>query len=225
MIVISGTDPRLTDNRLTPDAVQAVAFPTSRIGRRGFDEEHVRAFCGHVERELARLLDERSSLTDEVARLRRRVLGGDEAGPGHGREDTPIEAARILSTAQRTADRYVADAQEYSRQLADDARRRRDEILAEATSHATMMLEKAHGEASRAAEAALAGPATGPDGRELEGELAYLRTFSDTYRGHLQAYLDALARGAREGQPARQAAAAPPCLAYHLHPQPQPPTG
>jgi len=30
--------------RLTPDEVQSASFPLSRLGRRGYDEEHVRAF-------------------------------------------------------------------------------------------------------------------------------------------------------------------------------------
>jgi len=147
-----------TDRRLTPDTVQAVTFPSARLGRRGLDEEHVRAFCGQVERELVRLFNERTSLTDEVQRLRRRVLGlsGDESGSGYRPDDAHVQAVRILSNAQQTADRYVAEAQEYSRQMAEDARRRRDEILAEAKSHAALMLEEARGEASRAAEAALA---------------------------------------------------------------------
>ncbi len=40
------------DERLTPDRVQSVSFPPDRLGRRGLDEDHVRAFCAHVEREL-----------------------------------------------------------------------------------------------------------------------------------------------------------------------------
>ena len=88
MPVITGTD------RLTPDAVQAVTFPSARLGRRGLDEDHVRAFCGQVERELVRLFNERTSLTDEVQRLRqagarpvrrrrrRRVQAGRRARPG-----------------------------------------------------------------------------------------------------------------------------------------------
>ena len=62
------------------------------------------------------------------------------------------------------------------------------------------MLEEAHGEASLAAEAALAGPGAAPElgSRELEAELAYLRTFSDVYRAHLQAYLDKLLRNVEE---------------------------
>src|SRR5262249_36614874 len=92
-------------------------------------------------------------------------------------------------------------------------------------SHAALMLEEAHGEASRAAEAALAAPVTqvSADRREVEAELAYLRTFSDVYRTHLHASLDALLRNVEEwaraektplgaGDPARRGRrrAAPP---------------
>ena len=221
-----------TDNRLTPDAVQAVTFPSARLGRRGLDEEHVRAFCGQVERELVRLFNERTALTDEVQRLRRRVLGlsGDDAEAGYRQDDAHVQAVRILSKAQQTADNYVADAQEYSRQLAQDARRRRDEILTEARKHAAVMLEEAHSEASSAAEAALVAPAAQPDAdrRELEAELAYLRTFSDVYRTHLHAYLDALVRNVEEWERAEKnslaaARGSQPRLPHH--PQPPPPTG
>lgn len=221
-----------TDNRLTPDAVQAVTFPSARLGRRGLDEEHVRAFCGQVERELVKLFNERTALADEVQRLRRRVLGlsGDDAEAGYRQDDAHVQAVRILSKAQQTADNFVADAQDYSRQLAQDARRRRDEILTEARKHAAVMLEEAHTEASSAAEAALVAPATQPDAdrRELEAELAYLRTFSDVYRTHLHAYLDALLRNVEEWERAEKTSLAAtrgslPRLPHH--PQPPPPTG
>jgi DivIVA domain-containing protein len=221
-----------TDNRLTPDAVQAVTFPSARLGRRGLDEEHVRAFCGQVERELVRLFNERTALSDEVQRLRRRVLGlsGDDAEAGYRQDDAHVQAVRILSKAQQTADNYVADAQEYSRQLAQDARRRRDEILTEARKHAAVMLEEAHSEASSAAEAALVAPAVQPeaDRRELEAELAYLRTFSDVYRTHLHAYLDALVRNVEEWERAEKnslAAARGSLPRLPHHPQPPSPTG
>ena len=227
MTVISGVE-----HRLTPDAIQAVTFPSARIGRRGLNEEHVRAFCGQVERELIRLFNERTSLADEVQRLRRRVLGlsGDESGSGYRPDDAHVQAVRILSNAQQTADRYVADAQEYSRQLAEDARRRRGEIMAEAKSHAALMLEEAHGEASRAAKAALAVPVTqaSADRREVQAELAYLRTFSNVYRKHLHAYLDALLRNVEEWERAEKTSLAavvaePPRLPRY--PQPPAPTG
>ena len=63
------------DERLTPDVVQAISFRSARLGRRGFDEEHVRAFCRQVEAELVVLRSERSLLQEEVGRLRRRILG------------------------------------------------------------------------------------------------------------------------------------------------------
>ncbi len=221
-----------TDNRLTTDAVQAVAFPSARLGRRGLDEEHVRAFCGQVERELVRLFNERTALADEVQRLRRRVLGlsGGDAEAGYRQDDAHVQAVRILSKAQQTADNYVADAQEYSKQLAQDARRRRDEILTEARKHAAVMLEEAHVEASHAAEAALAAPMTKPDAdrRELDAELAYLRTFTEVYRAHLHAYLDALLRNVEEWERAETASLAIastslPRLPHY--PQSAPPTG
>ena len=227
MTVISGMD-----RRLTPDAVQSVTFPSARLGRRGLDEEHVRAFCGQVERELVRLFNERTSLTDEVQRLRRRVLGlsGDESGSGYRPDDAHVQAVRILSNARQTADRYVADAEKYSRQLAEDARRRRDEILAEPTSHSALMLEEARGEARRAAEAALAAPVTqaSADRREVDAELAYLRTFSNVYRKHLHAYLDALLRNVEEWERAEKtslAAVIAELARLPHYPQPPAPTG
>ena len=134
--------------RLTPDDVQSVSFPLSRLGRRGYDEEHVRAFLQEVEREIVTLLNEKVSLWNEVERLRRRIIAGmksgnDGGGVLFGREDAHVHAVRILSNAQLTADRYVADAQAYSHRLTEEARSRRDEILTEAQQHADMVLEEA----------------------------------------------------------------------------------
>jgi DivIVA domain-containing protein len=120
--------------RLTPDAVRAASFRSARLGRRGLDPDDVREFCGRVEDELVMLVRERTALQEEVSRLRHRVLGAsDDAGSVTFRdEDAHARAVRILSRAQQTAQRYVADAEEYSRRLAQDARQRREEILAEA---------------------------------------------------------------------------------------------
>jgi DivIVA domain-containing protein len=135
------------DNRLTPDAIQAVAFPPARIGRRGLDEDHVRAFCGLVQRELVRLLSERASLAAEVERLRCRALEPRGRAPGNPSQlaDEHVRAVRILSEAQQIAQSYVADAQEYSKRLTADAQRRSDEMLQEAHSRATVIIEKAYG--------------------------------------------------------------------------------
>jgi cell division septum initiation protein DivIVA len=191
------------DERLTPDLVQSITFPTARLGRRGFDEERAREFCAQVEREPVMLLNEKAGLWEEVERLRRRIIGDEGAViPGYRPEDAHLQAVRVLSKAQQTADKYVADAQQYSRQLAEDARRRRDEVLAEARANAERVLSGAHIQASQAATMAVAGAGEEPPGSpgrsEAQAELAYLRTFSDVYRTHLRAYLEALLRNVEE---------------------------
>jgi len=188
----------VADGRLTPDAIRSYNFPSARFGRRGLEEGHVWEFCRLAEREVVRLLNERTSLADEVQRLRQRVL----AGPGSGvrPEDAHVEAVAILSRAQQAADRYVADAQDYCRQLTDDATRLGEEILAEARSRAALVLEEAHGQPGLAAGAGPDGSTAqeGPERGDLEAQLAYLRTFSDVYRAHLHAYLDKLLRNVEE---------------------------
>lgn len=193
------------DKRLTPDDVQAVTFPLSRLGRRGFDEESVRMFLQDVERELVTLLNEKVSLWNEVERLRRRIIAGMKQGDTvmFGREDAHVHAVRILSSAQLTADRYVADAQAYSHRLTEEARSRRDEILTEAQDHADMVLEEASSRAKQAAIATLsAPPAEGEhleaDRSALKAEVAYLRTFGEVYRAHLRAYTEGMLRSIAE---------------------------
>jgi len=189
--------------RLTPDEVQAATFPLSRLGRRGYDEEHVREFLREVERELVTLLNEKVSLWNEVERLRKRIINGMKQGDGvlFGREDAHVHAVRILSNAQLTADRYVADAQAYSHKLTEEARTRRDEILLEAQQHADMVLEEAQSRARQAALATLnapAGQSLETDRSALNAELAYLRTFGEVYRTHLRAYTEGMLRSIAE---------------------------
>jgi DivIVA domain-containing protein len=190
--------------RLTPEDLQAVTFPLSRLGRRGYDEDHVRTFLQDVERELVTLLNEKVSLWNEVERLRKRIMGMKSSGDGvlFGREDAHIHAVRILSSAQLTADRYVADAQAYSHRLTEEARTRRDEILSEAQQHADMVLEEASSRAREAALATLNAPPVPPqmeaDRSALKAELAYLRTFGEVYRTHLRAYTEGMLRSIAE---------------------------
>ena len=189
--------------RLTPDEVQAATFPLSRLGRRGYDEEHVREFLREVERELVTLLNEKVSLWNEVERLRRRIIKGMKHGDEvlFGREDAHVHAVRILSNAQLTADRYVADAQAYSHRLTEEARTRRDEILNEAQQHAELVLAEATSQASQAAIASLNAPAAPQieaSRSALKAEIAYLRTFGEVYRTHLRAYTEGMLRSIEE---------------------------
>lgn len=189
-------------NRLTPEELQAVTFPMSRLGRRGFEEEPVQRFLSLVYAELVRLVNERASLWQEVQRLRKRILAGEAGGDPHGvlfgEADAHVHAVRILSTAQVTADRYVADAQAYSSRVTEEARLRRDDIMREAQQHSDMILQDAHARAREAAVSALnvaAPPQTDRERRAAQAELAYLRTYGDVYRAHMRAYTEGVLRG------------------------------
>jgi DivIVA domain-containing protein len=193
------------ENRLTPEELQTVSFPMSRIGRRGFEEDSVREFLGAVHAEFMRLVNERASLWQEVQRLRRRIIAGSPEGDPQavlfGEQDAHIHAVRILSTAQVTADRYVADAQAYSSRVTEEARVRRDDIMREAQQYSDMILEEAHARARDAAVTALnttPAPQTERERSAAQAELAYLRTYSDVYRSHLRAYTEGVLRGIEE---------------------------
>jgi cell division septum initiation protein DivIVA len=190
---------------LTPERVRLAAFTPARLGRRGLDESEVRSFCEWVSDGLRQLLNDNSMLQAEVLRLRGRLLDG-EGNHGVQPEDAHVQAVHVLSMAQQTADRYVADAQEYSRELAGDARMRRDEIVREAKVRASMILEQAHTSASEAAGAVRAtrDPVPAAERQELQAEIAYLRTFSDVCRTHLRAYMESLTRSIEEWERAER---------------------
>jgi len=192
-------------NRLTPEEVRTATFPMSRMGRRGFEEDAVREFLVLVHDEFLRLVNERASLWQEVQRLRKRIIAGKAEGESQsvlfGEADAHVHAVRILSTAQTTADRYVADAQAYSSRVTEEARIRRDEIMREAQQYSDLILEEAHERAREAAVTALNAPAVPQTEQEklaAQAELAYLRTYGDVYRAHLRAYTEGVLRGIEE---------------------------
>ena len=198
--------------RLSPEDLQTMTFPVSRLGRRGYEEEPVRAFLRVVHGEFTRLVSERTSLWQEVQRLRRRILSGEDPDDPRavlfGEQDAHVHAVQILSTAQATADRYVADAQAYSSRVTEEARRRRDDILAQAQQHSAMILDDAHARAREAAVTALEHPPppqTGHQRQAAAAELAYLRTYTDVYRSHLRAYTEGILRGIEEWERKEQA--------------------
>jgi DivIVA domain-containing protein len=192
-------------NRMTPEELLTVTFPMSRLGRRGYEEDSVREFLRTVHDEFVRLANDRTSLWQEVERLRRRIIAGSSDGDPKavlfGEADAHIHAVRILSTAQVTADRYVADAKAYSGRLTEEARLRRDEIMQEAQQYSDMLLEDAHARAREAAVSALNAappPQSDHERQAAQAELAYLRTFGDVYRAHLRAYTEGVLRGIEE---------------------------
>jgi DivIVA domain-containing protein len=180
------------DGRLTPDQVHSMIFPHGKLGRRGYDEEHVRAFCAQVEQELTQLLSERASLFQQVNRLRWQLRGDGNGDPGHDPETARLQAIEIMSLAQKTADHLLSEANEYVRQIATGAKQRRNQMLDEAKAKVAQMLEQAQAEASNAAAAHISDTASADDPGKTRDELAYLRVYSEVYRTHLQAYLEAL---------------------------------
>ncbi len=172
---------REDEPRLTAAGVEAVSFPRTPWGRRGYDEAAVNGFLDQVQAELVMLANEKTGLADEVMRLRRRFIARD--GDGEWLADTGeahAMAVAIVSEAQVTADRYVADAQQYSARLTQDASERREAMLAEAE----QTLADARAQARRAASAAMEAPvpeqAAGPL-RAARASDAYARAFNRVY--------------------------------------------
>jgi DivIVA domain-containing protein len=208
-VVIPGSE-----GRLTPEQIRSVTFPPARFGRRGLDEVHVRAFCAQVEEEIVTLLNERASLYQQAEQLRQRFRDPVDGEPAYMSGIAHLQAVQVLVNAQKTAERFVGEAQQYCRELAENARQRRDQLLAEARLNAAKMMERADNEARLAvAEAAARTPAAtaaGASGREqenLQEEIAYLRMYSEVYRTHLRTYLEALLRNVDEWARAEQSPA------------------
>ena len=213
--------------RMSPDELETVVFPTSRLGRRGYEEGPVREFLTGVHAEFVRLLNERTSLWQEVQRLRRRIIAGqadgDEDSVLFGAEDAHVHAVRILSTAQVTAEKYVADARDYSSRLTKETRHRRDEIMTQARQHSDRIMQEAQAQAREAAVSALNGsdqPHSEKEWHAAQAELAYLRTYSGVYRAHLKAYTEGILRGIEEWERKETASLAD---AAQREPNPVPP--
>ena len=168
------------ESRLTPDKLQNVTFPATRLGRRGYEEEPVNQFMRQVHGEFVRLVTERASLWQDVQQLRRRMLGAE---PGEGDE----KAARLDEGDDRAARTGEAA-----------ARVQVVQILREAQGRSSFILEDAHEKARGAAVTALNStlpPQTDSERRATKAELAYLRTYSRVYREHLRAYTEGVLRG------------------------------
>jgi DivIVA domain-containing protein len=167
-------------NRLTPDKLQNVTFPMTRVGRRGYEEEPVDRFLRQVHAELVQLVNERASLWQDVQQLRRRMLGSD-TGESDGNAARPDDGDE---RAERTGEAA--------------ARVQVVQILREAQERSSFILEDAHEKARDAAVDALNSslPAqTDSERRATKAELAYLRTYSRVYREHLRAYTEGVLRG------------------------------
>jgi DivIVA domain-containing protein len=172
---------------LTPADLQNVRFTRASMMRPGYVESEVDRVLSRVAEELGRLYAEKAALRDQVRSLQAQVEG--VVIP----EAPSEQAVRILSSAQQTADNYVAEAEEFSRQITHDARVEYEEMTREARETAGAILQAAQ---EAAAKIGPASSATADDGgrtvEELQEQIAYLRTFGQSVRVQLRSYLEAL---------------------------------
>jgi DivIVA domain-containing protein len=180
--------------RLAPADVQGVRFSSGTMLHPGYSHAEVDRFLARTAQEMARLYAEKAELRDQVHALSAQVEQGAV------QEAPSDQAVRLLSTAQQTADDYVAEAEDFSRQMAADARARHEEQLRHARETAGAIIQAAQEAAARmvaegggpvdavSAEALPAAAST----QELEEQVAYLKAFAQACRAQLRAYLEAL---------------------------------
>src|SRR4051795_3773993 len=175
---------------LSPNDLHNVQFSRGSMLHPGYNEEEVDRFLNRVAQELARQHAEKAEMRDRLRALEARVQDAP----------TPVapsdQAVRLLATAQQTADSYVAEAEDFSRQMTADARARYEEALRHARESAGAIIQAAHEQADRMISSS-AEPAGEPAVRsatteELEEQVAYLKAFAQACRTQLRAYLEAL---------------------------------
>jgi len=160
----------------------------------GYNEVEVDRFLNRVGQEIARLHAEKAELRDHVHALQDRVEQAELATVPQPPSD---QAVRLLATAQQTADAYVAEAEDFSRQMTADARARYEEQLKHARETAGSIIQAAHEAAARMVDgeprpAVETAPTRSATTEELQEQVAYLKAFAQACRTQLRAYLEAL---------------------------------
>ena len=180
--------PGRAQRRLNPADVRGTRLPRATMLRPGYSDVDVDRFLVRLADELARLHAEKAELRDRVGVLQEQVAGAV------AQEAPSDQAVRILAVAQQTADSYVAEAEDFSRQLTADARAQYEEQLRLARENAGAIIHAAQETAARmtAGGRPRAADASEPDTEELEEQVAYLRAFGQACRTQLRAYLEAL---------------------------------
>jgi cell division septum initiation protein DivIVA len=176
-----------SERRPTPADLQSVRFARATMMKPGYVDTEVDRVMHRMAEELGRLYAEKAALRDQVRALQAQVDGAVVPEP-------PSEqAVRILASAQLTADNYVAEAEEFSRQVTSEARAEYEDLVRQARENAGGILQAAQEAAAKLAEGrpVAADPGT-RDVQELEEQVAYLKAFGQACRVQLKAYLEAL---------------------------------
>ena len=172
---------------LHPADVHNVRFTRATMLRPGYVDAEVDRVMSRVAEELARHIAEKAELRDQVRALRAQI----EGTPVHVAPSD--QAVRILSSAQQTADAYVAEAEEFSRQMTSEARAVYEEEVRQARENAGAIMQAAQEAAARMSVGTAAGADSGARSMaELEEQVAYLKAFGQACRVQLRSYLEAL---------------------------------
>src|SRR4029453_17246818 len=139
------------DRGLNPADLHNVRFTRASMLRPGYVDAEVDRAMSRVAEELARHIAEKAERRDEVRALRAHV----EGTPVH--EAPSDQAVRILSSAQQTADAYVAEAEGVSRQMTSEARPVDGEEVRAARENAGAIIQAAQEAAARITPAAVEG--------------------------------------------------------------------
>jgi DivIVA domain-containing protein len=175
------------ERRLSAADLHHLQFSRASMLRPGYVDAEVDRVMHRVAEEVGRLIAEKSELRDQVHALQAQV-------EGHVVPEAPSDqAVRILSSAQLTADNYVAEAEEFSRQVTAEARAQYEEVTRQAREAAGAIIQAAHDGAAKMGGAAQpAAPGSERSVAELEEQLAYLKAFGQACRVQLRSYLEAL---------------------------------
>jgi DivIVA domain-containing protein len=180
-------DVSANDRGLTPADLHNVRFTRASMLHPGYVENEVDRVLARVAEELGRLYSEKAALRDQVRSLQAQLDG--VVVP----EAPSEQAVRILSTAQQTADNYVAEAEEFSRQVTSEARAEYEELVRRARENAGAIIQAAQEAAAKMGGEVPAGADVPTRSvAELEEQVAYLKAFGQACRVQLRSYLEAL---------------------------------
>jgi DivIVA domain-containing protein len=191
----------------TADDLRAVHFTPASMLHPGYTDREVDDFVARAADELARLTEENAALREQAQHLQQQLeLAAARPSPSD-------QAVGILATAQLTADQYVAEAEDFSRQMTSEARAQYEEQLTEARERAGAIVQAAA--EARAAIAAAGGSsaAEAPGTQELQEQAAYLKAFGQAVRTQLRSYLEALLADVETEWGRAHPAVLPPALA------------
>jgi DivIVA domain-containing protein len=173
------------DRSLTPADLHNLRFTRATMMHPGYVDSEVDRVLSRLAEEIGRLYAEKAALRDQVRSLQAQVDGVVIPEP-------PSEqAVRILSSAQQTADNYVAEAEEFSRQVTHDARTEYEQQVSAAREKAGAIIQAAQETAARIASGAT-GEEAGRSLEEVQEQVAYLKAFGQACRVQLRSYLEAL---------------------------------